>query len=88
MQTYETLFITTPTLSDQEENEVVDLLTQVVQQGGGTLVASDRMGRRRLAYPIEKHQDGVYVRFLYDSTADVPKELERRLRLSDRILRS
>jgi small subunit ribosomal protein S6 len=88
MQTYETLFITTPTLSDQEENEVVELLSQIVQQGGGTMVASDRMGRRRLAYPIQKHQDGVYVRFLYDSTADVPKELERRLRLSDRILRS
>ncbi len=40
-----------------------------------------------MAYPIEKHNDGVYVRFLYDADVAVPKELERRLRLSERILR-
>ena len=52
------------------------------------MVANERMGRRRLAYPIRKFDDGVYVRFLYDSDAAVPKELERRIRLSDVVLRS
>jgi small subunit ribosomal protein S6 len=87
MQTYETLFITTPTLTEDEERAAVDTLSQIVTEGGGTMVANDRMGRRRLAYPIQKHTDGVYVRFLYDSEAGVPKELERRIRLSDKILR-
>ena len=87
MQTYETLFITTPTLTEDEERAAVDTLSQIVTEGGGTMVANDRMGRRRLAYPIQKHTDGVYVRFLYDSEASVPKELERRIRLSDKILR-
>ena len=87
MQTYETLFVTAPTLTEDEEKTTVDGLSQVVSDLGGTMVANERMGRRRLAYPILKHNDGVYVRFLYDSEAAVPKELERRLRLSDKILR-
>lgn len=88
MQTYETIFVTTPTLTEDEERSTVEIFAQVVSEGGGALVANERMGRRRLAYPIEKHTDGVYIRFLYDAEADVPKELERRIRLSDRILRA
>ena len=87
MQTYETLFVTTPTLTEEEERSTVEGLAQIVTDGGGVFAANERMGRRRLAYPIEKHNDGVYVRFLYDADVAVPKELERRLRLSERILR-
>lgn len=88
MQTYETLFITSPTLTEDVERKTVDSLSDIVTEGGGTMVANERMGRRRLAYPIQKHTDGVYVRFLYDSEAAVPKELERRIRLSDNVLRA
>jgi small subunit ribosomal protein S6 len=88
MQTYETLFVAAPTLSEDEERVIVDTLAAVVSEGGGTFTVNERMGRRRLAYPIEKHTDGLYVRFLYDAESAVPKELERRLRLSDRILRA
>lgn len=88
MQTYETLFITTPTLTEDEERSTVETLAQIVTEGGGSFTTNERMGRRRLAYPIEKHTDGVYIRFLYDAEAAVPKELERRIRLSDRILRA
>ena len=87
MQTYETLFVTTPTLTEDQERATVGTLSEVVTTGGGTMVANERMGRRRLAYPIEKHSDGVYIRFLYDAEAAVPKELERRIRISDEILR-
>ena len=41
----------------------------------------------RLAYPIRKYDDGVYTRFLYDAAAAVPQELERRAKLSDKVLR-
>lgn len=88
MPTYETLFITSPELTEDEESATVESLAQVVSDGGGSFTAKERMGRRRLAYPIMKFSDGVYVRFLYDSEAPVPKELERRLRLSDKVLRS
>ena len=88
MQTYETIFITRPTLTEEEEKATVEAMAQIVTSGGGTFTANDRMGRRRLAYPILKQSDGVYIRFLYDSEAAVPKELERRCRLSDDVLRA
>ena len=87
IRTYETVFITLPTLTDEEERAVVDALTAVVSDGGGVFAANDRMGRRRLAYPIKKFEDGVYTRFLYDSDSGVPKELDRRLRISDKVIR-
>jgi small subunit ribosomal protein S6 len=86
--TYETLFITPPTLSDEDERATVETLATVVTDGGGAFTVNERMGRRRLAYPIRKFDDGVYTRFLYDAGIDVPKELERRIRLSDNVLRS
>jgi small subunit ribosomal protein S6 len=85
--TYETVFITLPSLTEQEESDLVAALAQVVSDDGGTMAANDRMGRRRLAYPIRKFEDGVYTRFLYDSSPAVPKELDRRIRLSDKVLR-
>ena len=87
IRTYETVFITDPTLTDEEEKVVVDALTAIVTGGGGVFAANDRMGRRRLAYPIKKFEDGVYTRFLYDSESGVPKELDRRLRISDKVIR-
>jgi small subunit ribosomal protein S6 len=87
MHTYETLFVATPTLSEEDEQATVEALAQVVSGGGGVMTVNERIGRRRLAYPIQKQADGVYIRFLYDAEPAVPKELERRIRLSDRILR-
>ncbi len=88
MPTYETLFITPPTLSDDDERATVAGLAAIVTDGGGAFTVNERMGRRRLAYAIRKFDDGVYTRFLYDADIDVPKELERKIRLSDNVLRS
>ena len=88
MPTYETLFITPPTLSDEDERSTVSTFATIVTEGGGAFTVNERMGRRRLAYPIRKFEDGVYTRFLYDCDIEVPKELERRIRLSDNVLRS
>jgi small subunit ribosomal protein S6 len=76
-----------PTLTDDEDRSVVDALAAIVSEGGGVFTANDRMGRRRLAYPIKKFEDGVYTRFLFDSEPGVPKELDRRLRISDKVIR-
>ena len=88
MPTYETLFITPPTLSDDDERTTVEALAAIVTDGGGSFTVNERMGRRRLAYSIRKFDDGVYTRFLYDADVDVPKELERKIRLSENVLRS
>jgi len=86
--TYETLFITPPNLTDEETSATVDMLAAIVTDGGGNMVAREGMGRRRLAYPIQKFEDGIYGKFLYESESEVPKELERRGRLSDKVLRA
>jgi small subunit ribosomal protein S6 len=86
--TYETLFITPPTLSDDDERATVEGLAAIVTDGGGSFTVNERMGRRRLAYSIRKFDDGVYTRFLYDADVDIPKELERKIRLSENVLRS
>ena len=87
MPTYETLFITPPNLTEDEERATVASLAQVVTEGGGQFTANERMGRRRLAYVIQSYEDGVYGRFLYDAPPAVPKELDRRLRISEKVLR-
>jgi len=87
VRTYETLFITLPTLTEEEERATVETLAQVVADLGGVMAANERMGRRRLAYSIRKFEDGVYTRFLYDSDQAVPKELDRRIRINDKVLR-
>jgi small subunit ribosomal protein S6 len=85
--TYETLFITPPNLVAEDESSTIEAMSQVVTDGGGSITVAERMGRRRLAYPIKEFDEGVYVRLLYDSNGDVPRELERRIRLSDNVLR-
>ena len=87
MKTYESLIITTPELPESDEKTLVDGMIAIITGRDGTLHINDRMGRRRLAYPIKKTEDGVYTRLLYDSGSDVPQEMERRLRLSDKVLR-
>lgn len=88
MPTYETIFITRPNLSEEDEGGVVGTVKELISEGGGSVVYEDRMGRRRLAYPIQKFEDGTYFRFLYESATEIPQEIERRNRLSDRVMRS
>ena len=87
MQTYETILITLPTLTEEEEKTTVDIFESIITDGGGQIDYRDRMGKRRLAYPILKLDDGVYTRFLYDSEASVVTEVERRARLHDKVMR-
>ena len=87
MKTYESIIITTPEMPEADEKVLVDGMVSIIAEREGTLHINDRLGRRRLAYPIKKSEDGVYTRLLYDSGSDAPQEMERRLRLSDKVLR-
>ncbi len=87
MRKYEIIFIVRP---DIEEEELVKLVTQmegVVTGAGGKIEKVDRMGRRRLAYRVGRFQDGHYVLFLLEGTGDTVKELERRLGVTDSVIK-
>lgn len=84
---YETVFILDPTLDEAQEKEQVDRVVQWVEDLGGTMDNVERWGRRRLAYEIRKKRDGIYNILHYHAAGDHVKELERRMRINESIMR-
>ncbi len=89
MRTYEILFIIRPDIPEEEIDGLVDPLKSVVTAAGGAVDKVDKWGKRRLAYRVKKYREGFYVllQFSTDKAADTVKELERRLRVSDAIVK-
>ena len=85
---YETVFITTPVLSEQQIKEAVEKFKNTITDNGGTIEHEEAWGLRKLAYPINDEPDGYYTVFTFTSTPDVPAEIERVLNITDGVLRS
>ncbi len=84
---YELVYVVSP---DATEDQVTDLHTQVeaiVQRIGGTIEKTENWGRRRLAYEIGRHKEATYVLELIAGTGELMKEIERRLKVSDLVIR-
>jgi small subunit ribosomal protein S6 len=84
---YELVYILTPEASEQE---VADLHTQVehiVQRFNGTFDKSENWGRRKLAYEIGHHREGIYVVETISGSGELMKEIDRRLRVLDQVIR-
>jgi len=84
---YETGFVLSPTLSEEETAQFVQQMADVVAQKKGRLVKQDIWGKRRLAFPIKRFQEGVYVFFTYEGAGDISTELERRFKQTDAVIR-
>jgi small subunit ribosomal protein S6 len=87
MRTYEVLFIVAPNVEETDIDPLITQLTEVLANQGAKVVKADRMGRRRLAYPIQKFHDGHYVVLTVEGTGSELAELERRMRVTDSIIR-
>lgn len=87
MRKYEIIFIIRPDVEEEDLNKLVTQMEGVVAGAGGKMERVDRMGRRRLAYRVGRHQDGHYVLFVLEGTGDTLKELERRLGVTDSIIK-
>jgi len=83
---YEVVFIVDPT-ADEEVPKLTDSFTQIVTDQGGTITKSEVMGKRNLAYEILHHKDGTFVLLEIEGTGKEIAELERRMRVNDRVLR-
>src|SRR5688500_20383613 len=84
---YELVYIASP---DATEDQVTDLHTQVeaiVQRLGGTIDKTENWGRRRLAYEIGRHKEGTYVLEVIDGSGELMKEIDRRLKVTDLVIR-
>ncbi len=87
MRQYETGFVLSPTLSEEETAQFVRQMVEVVAQRKGRMVKQDIWGKRRLAFPIKRFQEGVYVFFTYEGAGDISTELERRFKQTDAVIR-
>ena len=86
MRTYEVLFILSPQVPEEEATALITEFRGVAEKTGATLKNEEPWGRRRLAYPIHKFNEGHYHLFVFESEGSLA-ELDRRMKNSDRILR-
>ncbi|HLK63463.1 MAG TPA: 30S ribosomal protein S6 [Bryobacteraceae bacterium] len=87
MRIYEELFIIKPDAPDEEADQFVETLRTQLTALGATVDKIDKWGKRRLAYRIEKYREGAYVLIQFTASPESVKELERRLRVSDLVLK-
>jgi small subunit ribosomal protein S6 len=86
MRTYEVLFILSPQVPEEEATNLITEFRGVAEKTGAVLKSEEAWGRRRLAYPIQKFNEGNYHLFVFESDASLA-ELDRRMKNSDRVVR-
>ena len=87
MRLYEVLFIIAPNTEEGDINTLINQISDVATNQGATIAKVDRMGRRKLAYPIKKFHEGHYVVLTIEGTGGEIAEIERRMRVIDAIIR-
>jgi len=87
MRKYEIIFIVQPDVEEEDLNKLITQMEGVVAGAGGKIEKTEKMGRRRLAYRVGRHQEGSYVLFILEGTGDTVKELERRLGVTDAVIK-
>jgi len=84
---YEVMFIIRPDVADEEVDKLIAGFTTSVTNGGGVVKTTEKMGRRKLAYLVRKFADGNYVLLTLEANGAVVAELERRLRVSEPVIK-
>ena len=84
---YELVYIVSPEATDEQVAEVHTQVDAVVQRLGGQLEKTELWGRRKLAYEIGRHKEGTYVLEVIHGTGELMKEIDRRLKVLDSVIR-
>ena len=84
---YEVMFIVRPDVVDEEVDKLIAGFTTSVTNGGGVVKSVEKMGKRKLAYIVRKFADGNYVLMTIEAGGPVVLELERRLRVSEPVIK-
>ena len=88
MKKYELLTIYKPNLDTEEVDKNLEKFDSEVAEMGGKIESRDKMGRRKLAYDIQKSRDGFFVNTILSLPADKVADLKRSLKLNDNVLRT
>jgi small subunit ribosomal protein S6 len=84
---YELVYVVSPEASDDQVADLHNQVEAIVQRVGGAIERTDNWGRRRLAYEIGRHKEGTYVLEVINGTGELMKEIDRRLKVTDLIIR-
>jgi small subunit ribosomal protein S6 len=84
---YELVYIVSPDATEQQVTDLHSQIEQVVSRLNGTIEKSENWGRRRLAYEIGHHKEGTYVLEVINGSGELMKELDRRLKVIDQVIR-
>jgi small subunit ribosomal protein S6 len=87
MNKYELTVVVNAKLEDEERAAAVEKVKEYVTRFGGTVVNVDEWGKKRLAYEIQKMKEAYYYFVQFEAEADVPAEIEAKLRIQENILR-
>ncbi len=87
MKRYETVFILTPVLSEDQVKEAVAKFEKFLKDGGAKIVNQDSWGLKKLAYPIQKKSTGFYHLMEFEATGELIATLEVELKRDERIMR-
>ena len=86
-RTYELMFIVRPDMTDEDLDKLISTLETQASNAGATVKNVERMGKRRLAYLVRGFADGMYVLFTLDGDGTQIHELERRLRVTEPVIK-
>jgi small subunit ribosomal protein S6 len=87
MRRYELMLVIRPDVADDKSQGLVDRTTRQIVTAGGQIVKVAPWGRRRLAYPIDRHREGSYQIILFESPPEAIVELEHTLLITEEVLR-
>ncbi len=87
MQIYESIFITRPTLSEEDTTKLLAKVKTVVEKNGGSIAQTENWGKKKLAYEVKKERKGIYIIMRFSGSGKLVDELERSFRVEDSILK-
>ena len=87
LRLYEEMFIVKPDSTDELVDPIIEMLTQLIAKDGGNVLSSEKWGTRKLAYQVGRFREGYYILLKFEATGVTIKEIERRLRVNDLVIK-
>ena len=84
---YETMYILRPDIAEDQVTNHIDKYNKLLEEFGGIILDSQMRGKRRLAYQIAKHREGIYVQLSHQGDGQHIFKIEKAMRLSDDVIR-
>ena len=84
---YETMYILRPDIAEDEVNNHIDKYNKLLEEQGGKVLDSQMRGKRRLAYQIDKHREGIYVQLSHEGDGQHISKIEKAMRISEDVIR-